>query len=290
MGCKGAGRQSAALRDPGRRAAAERPAYANINRRTLDRSPTGFAASVRDAVAAGYTAFKIAPFDDLSAAMPDAEANPLIEAGIARTAAVREAIGPDARLMVDCHWRFNEASARHCIDGLAGLNLHWFECPIAESVETLDALKRLRAHANAAGMRLTGLEMEIRREGFRPFLEAGAYDVMMPDAKYAGGPAEMLRIAEEFGRFGVEFSPHNPSGPICHAQSLHIALAAPTLDALELQFDETPLFDALVGKALPEAKGGAFAASDAGSPGIGAAFSIAVTMDLESVAHWHSNV
>ena len=40
------------------------PVYANINRRTLDRSPEGFASSARDALAAGFSAFKIAPFDE----------------------------------------------------------------------------------------------------------------------------------------------------------------------------------------------------------------------------------
>ena len=46
------------------------PIYANINRRTVDRSPAGFAKSAEDALAANMQAVKIAPFDRLNPKMP----------------------------------------------------------------------------------------------------------------------------------------------------------------------------------------------------------------------------
>ncbi|MGY9054096.1 MAG: mandelate racemase/muconate lactonizing enzyme family protein [Alphaproteobacteria bacterium] len=227
------------------------PTYANINRRTLDRSPAGFAASVAAAVTAGYDAFKIAPFDDLTPAMDAAEARPLIAAGITRIEAVRQEIGPDRRMMVDCHWRFRTDWALSALDALKSVGLYWFECPIPETNETLADLAKLRAHANKQDCLLAGLEMAVLRQGFRPFLEAGAYDVMMPDVKYVGGPDEMMRVAEEFARYGATFSPHNPSGPICHAHSLQICAAVPDLAVLGLQYDETARFDELVAHGLP---------------------------------------
>ena len=69
---------------------------------------------------------------------------------------------------------------------------------------------------------MTGLE------GFRPFLEAGIYDVIMPDVKYAGGLRELLRIGEFAAGLGVACSPHNPSGPIAHAHSLHLSAHLPS--------------------------------------------------------------
>ena len=77
--------------------------------------------------------------------------------------------------------------------------------------------------------------------------EAGAYDVVMPDMKYIGGIHEMQRTAVECEALGVEVSPHNPSGPICHAASLQVSASLGAFDMLELQFDESPLFDSLVG-------------------------------------------
>ena len=100
------------------------------------------------------------------------------------------------------------------------------------------------------------MENAILRDAFAPVLEAGAYDVMMPDVKYAGGPDEMMRIAETFAEAGIRFSPHNPSGPICHAQSLQICAALPDEAVLETQYDETPLFDELVSAGLPVISGG----------------------------------
>ena len=44
----------------------------------------------------------------------------------------------------------------------------------------------------------------------------------MPDVKYVGGPIKMVELANYIKKYGSEFSPHNPSGPICHAHSLQI--------------------------------------------------------------------
>lgn len=224
--------------------------YANINRRTRDRSPDGMATSARDALQHGHIAIKIAPFDEVQPTMVRRDMTAAIEPGLARIAAVRDAIGA-RRLMVDCHWRFDATGAEALIDACAPLNLHWIECPIAETPADIPAIVSLRRRANAAGMRLAGLETAILREGFAPYLQAGAYDVMMPDVKYCGGPQEMLAIAADMARHGVAFSPHNPTGPICHAHSLHICAALPECDLLETQFDETPMFDSLIDQVLP---------------------------------------
>lgn len=234
------------------------PLYANINRRTVDRSPAGFAASARLAVAAGFTAVKLAPFDEVAPpprhAAPDMA--PDMAPGLARIAAVREAVGPGCAVMVDCHWRFTPSEADALADAVAERGVSWLECPVPETMETLGALPRLRARANARGMRLAGLEHAVGLEGFRPWLDAGAYDAMMPDAKYVGGLAEMLRLAEALAAQGVAFSPHNPTGPVCHLASLQLCAAAPVLDRLEVQFDETPAFAALLGGAVPAQAGG----------------------------------
>ena len=100
----------------------------------------------------------------------------------------------------------------------------------------------MRGQANAAGVRLAGAELFIGAEGFRPLLERGLYDVVMPDVKYAGGPHECLRIAELAARHGAACSLHNPSGPVCHAHSLHLSAALAGEERLEYQHGETPRF------------------------------------------------
>jgi len=68
-----------------------------------------------------------------------------------------------------------------------------------------------------------------------------------------------LKIAEVFEGFGVDFSPHNPTGPICHAASIQICAAATKVDLLEHQFDETYYFNQLVNGELPVVSGGGVA-------------------------------
>ncbi|WP_315927811.1 enolase C-terminal domain-like protein [Mesorhizobium sp. SP-1A] len=229
--------------------------YANLNRRTVDRSPAGFAASARDALSAGFAHLKIAPFDEVFHD-PRAEAPArALDKGLERVAAVRSAMGRDGRLMVDCHWRFTPSGAGDLIDACAGLDLHWIECPLPESAEFIPDIARLRGRANRKGMLLAGAENVVGLAGLEPFLEASAYDVLMPDVKYAGGLATMLRMAERLESAKVRFSPHNPSGPVAHAASVEVCSAAGTVDLLEYQFEESLLFDDLVVAPLARAGG-----------------------------------
>src|SRR4029079_17106683 len=88
-------------------------AYANINRSVTDRTPAGFAAAAARAVAAGYAAVKLAPFDGVIAA--DAAQTPIdarTRTGLDCVFAVRDAVGTDIAVMVDCHWRFDVDGAQ----------------------------------------------------------------------------------------------------------------------------------------------------------------------------------
>jgi galactonate dehydratase len=227
--------------------------YANINRGTLDRSPAGFAARATEAVTSGFDAIKIAPFDNVR---PEISEGELLTAGLDRIAAVRAAIGSQVRLMVDCHWRLSEALAGDVLREVEPLKLYWLECPLVEESSNFAALRRLRSRCNAMGVRLAGCEMMIGREGFQPFLDAGVYDVIMPDIKYAGGVRELLRIARAAGSQGVATSPHNPSGPIAHAHSLHVSAHIERFPFLEFQYGESPLFFDFIDGVLPDPRPG----------------------------------
>ena len=206
------------------------PLYANINRGTTDRSPAGFAARAAEAVALGFGAIKIAPFDNMQRRL----------CAHRRGGRCRSPGAPSCRSTA-IGASTKPARTRRSAE-CARLGVTWFECPLPETPENFAAIKRLRGKANAAGMRLAGAEQFIGAEGFRPLLEQGLYDVVMPDVKYAGGLAECLRIAELAARHGVACSLHNPSGPVCHAHSLHASAALESSERLEYQHGETPRF------------------------------------------------
>jgi galactonate dehydratase len=124
------------------------PAYANINRATVVRTPAGFVATAQRAAALGFRAFKAAPFDGVTPAnCASTDGRQRTRHGIDCLFALRDAIGPDARLMVDCHWRFDEARALDVLQALAPVRLHWFECPVPETPPHWPAMQRVHRAA-----------------------------------------------------------------------------------------------------------------------------------------------
>src|SRR6185436_18736478 len=132
------------------------------------------------------------------------------------------------------------------------LKLYWFECPLPEEPEQFAALRRIRAFANARGVRTAGCEELVGVDAFRTFLDAGLYDAIMPDIKYCGGHVEMLRIAAAAAPSKTLCSPHNPSGPIAHLHSVHASAVLPDCPFLEFQYGESPLFFDIVAGAFPD--------------------------------------
>lgn len=242
--------------------------YANINRGARDRSPEGIARAACNAVAQGYGALKIAPFDGVYwGDGNEPEKLRRTQAGIARVRAIREAVGPDIDIMVDCHWRFDERGAQRLLHELRPVRLYWIECPVSENSDSFAMLQRIHAGARDSGMKLAGAERQIGLGGFAPFVDDGLLDVVMPDVKYAGGYGEMLRIAARCAQRGVHFAPHNPTGPVCNLASMHICAVAPAFLVLEHQLAESPLFYDVAGGYQPKLVNGCFELPDA--PGIG---------------------
>ena len=243
---------------------AQRPSvevYANINRATHPRTPEGFAASARSAVAAGFRAVKLAPFDGvLPTNAETASGSKMIETTLSCIRAVRGAVGFDVKVMVDCHWRLTPKTSCYVLDALRDIKLHWLECPISEQAQWHSDIRAIRDYANAQGVRLAGAEMQAEAEGFRPFIERGLYDTIMPDAKYCGGIGALLRIADLAAQRGVQTAPHNPTGPICNFASLHACIAGTGCDFLELQVGESELFTRAVHDQVPVFERGCYAA------------------------------
>jgi len=156
---------------------------------------------------------------------------------IERISEVSAVLPSDVSLYVDCHWRFTPEVAAEIIAPLRECGVTWYECPIAETEEHIADLRQLRHLANNAGMVLVGLEQGIGSARFETFARAGAYDIMMPDIKYIGGIDIIFETANILARYGVTLSPHNPTGPICHAASLAVCGALDRVGLLEMQFD-----------------------------------------------------
>jgi galactonate dehydratase len=211
------------------------PVYANINRATAPRTPAGFAATARAAVREGFRAVKAAPFDGFPPAGSSARSiDEAVETGIAAVAAMREAIGSNVELMVDCHSFFDVALAEKVAHRLEPQKLAWYEEPVApERVEDTLEIKRRITQPMAAGELLFGVA------GFAPLTSSRAVSVIMPDVKHCGGLLELTHIASLAAAEGLTVAPHNPSGPVATAATIQLCAVLENFRLLELQWGES---------------------------------------------------
>jgi galactonate dehydratase len=223
-----------AEQSPNSTAAPMVPLYANINRATVDRSPDGFAANAARAVHEGFRIVKLAPFDEVTYDTAPAVRRRLAERGLERVAAVRAAVGPETRVLVDCHWRFDVPSALAVARSLADLGVGWLEDPVPyeDGPDGILAVRRAARMPVATGERLIGAA------SFVPFLDAHAADFYLPDVKHIGGIGELLTLARLSAGRGVQITPHNPSGPISTLASATVLASVPHAAPLEFAWGE----------------------------------------------------
>lgn len=226
--------------------------YANFNRSTKDRSLEGIKTKSIEVKNDGFDFIKFAPFDEVKPTMNTSEMIQNMKFGLDRINVIREIFGSNTKIMIDCHWRFNFDATMELLGECKPFDLYWLECPIPETPENISTIKEIRKKANSLDIKLAGLETKILKDGFLEFIKGDAYDVMMPDVKYAGGPDEMLEIEKTLIRHNVDFSPHNPSGPISHAHTLQICSASQKAPLMEHQYKESFYFDALLKSPNPK--------------------------------------
>ncbi len=174
--------------------------------------------------ARGFRAFKMGwgPFGRVS--------NQLDEL-IVRTA--RDAIGDDARLMVDAggsdaFWSQGYKWAMRTADMLAGYGVEWFEEPLKP-----DAFDDYVALRRNAPLPISGGEVLTRRQNFLPWITAGAFDIVQPDVTKVGGISEERRIAWLAQEHGIRFIPHGWNTALGLAADLQLASAFPDTDLVE---------------------------------------------------------
>jgi D-galactarolactone cycloisomerase len=141
---------------------------------------------------------------------------------IERVAAVRKAIGPELRLMVDANHCFNVPQAIAIGRELEQLGVHWFEEPV--SPEDLDGYAELRARLDIA---IAGGENEFTKFGFREILAKRAMDIIQPDVCAAGGLTECKKIAALAQAHAVQCVPHAWGTAIGLAATIHFLASLP---------------------------------------------------------------
>ena len=129
---------------------------------------------------------------------------------------MRNAIGADHSLMIDCGSRWDDVA--FTIDmarRLEDVGLYWIEEPL--SPDNLTGYEKLVQEISST--RIASGEHEYTRFGFSELIRHKAADILQPDVSWCGGVTSLKRISAMAAAHGLEFTPHRGGSlyglPLC---------------------------------------------------------------------------
>lgn len=130
---------------------------------------------------------------------------------VERVRRVREAIGPDVKLLADVNQGWDEPTAIRVGRELEAFDLYWLEEPLP--YEDLEGCARVSA---ALTMRVATGETDYGSLGMKRHLDLRVADVLMPDLQRMGGPTEFMRAAALCQAYHQPVSSHLFTEASCH--------------------------------------------------------------------------
>lgn len=193
------------------------------------KTPENFAAKAKETVALGVKALKWDPFGKAHMTLTKEEMHTAVEV----VGAVREAVGDEVELLIECHGRFNPYTAIEIARELAPFKPMFLEEPCPP--DNLDAIAKVKSKSPvpiAAGERVYTIY------GFEDLFSKNAVDIAQPDMFHTGGMMECKKIAAMAEAKHIPISFHNPSGPISNAAILQLAAATPNFLIHEIMIND----------------------------------------------------
>ena len=141
-----------------------------------------------------------------------------------RVKTVREAIGPDVKLMVDANCAYRYYEAIQLAKRIEEYDPFWFEEPVAP-----DDYEGHRKLAAVTTIPIATGENEYTRYGFRDLIAQQAVAILNADAVILGGVTEFMKVAALAQAYDLDIAPHGP-------QEIHIHLVAAISNGLILEF------------------------------------------------------
>lgn len=195
-------------------------------------------------LAEGVTAMKIWPFDQFGPTLSgpvdtrkpmviwgaETAAGPLghgisnddLAAGLKIVADIRAAVGTKMAIAIEGHARWDLPSATKIARALEPYDILWLEEIMPpDNVETYVRLKQ------ATAIPICQSERVFTRFGFRPWIEKGAADIIMPDLSWGGGLTEGRKIAAMADTYMLPVTCHDTIGPVALWAATHLMLHIP---------------------------------------------------------------
>jgi L-alanine-DL-glutamate epimerase-like enolase superfamily enzyme len=147
-----------------------------------------------------------------------------INEDVARVKAVREAIGPDVKLLIDANCAYRAYEAIRLARQVERYDIFWFEEPVAPD----DYEGHQRVAVSTSIPVATG-ENEYTRYGFRDLIAHQAASILNPDAKVLGGVTEFMKVVALAQAHDLDIAPHG-------SQDIHVHLVAAIANGLILEY------------------------------------------------------
>jgi len=166
----------------------------------------------------GITAIKFCPFEG----MKPIEGWGKMKKAIERVKKMREKIGDNIDMLVECHGRLSPAMAIIFCEEIAQYHPFFVEEPCLP--ENIDAMAEITTKVKvpiATGERI------FTKFGFFEVLKKTKVAVIQPDLSICGGIMEGKKISAMAEANYVSVAPHNPYGPILTAASLQLDACIP---------------------------------------------------------------
>jgi len=205
-------------------------------------------------VATGFSAVKIKIGRDPDRGGPRGD--------IRSVEAIRAAVGSEIELMVDANGAYDAATAIRVGRALADLDVKWMEEPVPPDDE--QGYRRIH---DMVAVPLAAGESHFGPFGFRALVVEGLVDYVQPDIGRCGGITAAIQIATMCYAYNRRLAPHTGfSGGLSQLAALHVAAAAPVIDATEYMFIDNPVRE-IFSAGYPQPEQGTLAVPDA--PGLG---------------------
>ncbi|MBV7337055.1 mandelate racemase/muconate lactonizing protein [Chloroflexi bacterium TSY] len=141
-----------------------------------------------------------------------------IERNMRLVRTLREAVGPDVDIMLDCWMSWDVPYTIQMAARMEEYAPRWLEEPVLP--DKIDQYAEIRRNVQIP---ISGGEHEYTRWGLKMLMDAGACDVYQPDIYWAGGISEMMKICALASAYDVPVIPHGHSTPA----SAHLIAAWP---------------------------------------------------------------
>jgi len=173
----------------------------------------------------GYKAMKIWPFDPFAAASRgQAISAKDLDTALKPFREIRRAVGEEMDIMVEFHSMWNLPMAVRIAQALEEFKPYWAEDPI--QMTNLDTIAEYRSRVRIP---VCASETLATRQPFLHLLQRNAVDYVMLDLSWVGGISEAKKIAAIAQAFHKPVAPHDCTGPVVLAASLHLAMSTPNV-------------------------------------------------------------